>query len=103
MVTLDIQIGSLRCDTQCLQTLLGGDILLLSIREQALKIVYLGTNLPSDIDALSAYISGISYKTNQYCWATIKSCAITKLKGLEDEQEKWVYKFVAVAEDTLNI
>ena len=90
--TLD-RLSQMQLESEHMQTIV-------QIRDDIQKALAEIENLPSDIDALSAYISGISYKTNQYCWATIKSCAITKLKGLEDEQEKWVYKFVAVAEDT---
>ena len=90
--TLD-RLSHMQLESEHMQTIV-------LVREDIQKALAEIENLPSEIDALSAYINGISYSTNQYCWSTIKSCAITKLKGLEDELEKWVYKFVAVAEDT---
>jgi hypothetical protein len=57
-------------------------------------------NLPSNIDELTSFINGVTAKTNQYCWTTIRACANAKLKDFEDEQAKWIAKYVIVAEET---
>ena len=87
------RLSQLQLDPEHMQTIV-------VIREDIQKGLLSIAGLPTDIDAISTFIKGVSFKTNPYCWSTIKACATARLKELEEEQGKWISKFVSVAEDT---
>lgn len=70
------------------------------IREDIRNALSVIEALPRDIDSLTAFIKKATFSTNCYCWATIKACATAALRGLEEEQGKWLAENVLVAEKT---
>lgn len=87
------RLSQLQLDNERAQTIV-------LLREDICNALGAIENLPHDIDLLTSFIKKITPSANRYCWAAIKICATTVLRGLEEEQGKWLAKYVVVAEKT---
>ena len=74
----------------------------IAIQEAINKAVEDIEHLPADLDSLIKYISTITARTNSYCWAAIKECAMSKKLILEKKQSDWIKEFLIPAEQNLS-
>lgn len=71
---------------------------ILLIQEAIHAAICIIEDLPTDIDAITLAISTISQESNPYCYTAIWKCAMEAKEKLEKEEQKWVKRYLDVAE-----